>query len=290
MRMTATDRSKGAMGSGGERGDGPADTLRGFLKRGEAFIEEILGENEALRLRNLQLESRLQDAMTPVPAKAAAVELRSLFAQLHREHEELRKRLDEVAEETEQYKARYQQIEEENDRLVNLFVSAHQLHSSLDLAEVVQIIVEILLNFIGASRFALLVWDAPTGRYRAIESYGLPVSEVPPLGPEDPVLKECLATRKPVVLDPASPGLDLRHPRVCVPLKLPHEVPAVATLYSYLEQKEGLSEIDRELFALLADHGGVVLESARLAAGSQPVESRFSACLALLKTGDGNHA
>lgn len=288
--MSVQDRSKGSLGSSGERGEGPADTLRGHLKRGEAFIEEILGENEALRLRNLQLESRLQDAMTPVPAKVAAEELRSIFAELQREHEELKRQLDDVAKETEQYKARYQQIEDENDRLVNLFVSAHQLHSSLELHEVVQIIDEILLNFVGASRFALLVWDAPSGRYRPIESYGLPLEEVPALGPEDPVLKECIETRKPVVRDFASEGWDRKQPRVCVPLKLAGEVLAVATVYSYLEQKEALSEIDGELFTLLADHGGVVLESARLAAGSPPVESHFSACQALLKTGDGNDA
>lgn len=288
--MSAQDSTKGPSGLSGERSDGPADTLRGFLKRGEAFIEEILRENESLRLRNLQLESRLQEARSPVPAKVDAEELRAIFAELRREHEELRKRLDEVAGETEKYKTRYQQIEEENDRLVNLFVSAHQLHSTLDLAEVVQIIVEILLNFVGASRFALLVWDEPAGRFRALESYGLPLTQVPELSSGDPALMGCIATRKPVVEERSAPGWDPHRPRVCVPLKLGDEVLAVATVYSYLEQKEGLSEIDRELFALLADHGGVVLESARLAAGSQPVESRFSACQSLLRVEEGNHA
>lgn len=286
--MSPTDRNTG--GPGGALGDGPADAVRGFLKRGEAFIEEILRDNEALRLRVVQLESKLQEAHTPVPAPVVAAELRTIFEQLRREHEELRRRLDAVAEETEQYKNRYQQIEEENDRLVNLFVSAHQLHSSLEFPEVVQIIVEILLNFVGASRFALLVWDAPSGRYRALESYGIPLAEVPELAREDEPAKTCLASRRPFIDEPRESGWDPRRPQVCLPLKLGGDVLGLATVYSYLQQKEGLSEIDGELFGLLSDHGGVVLEAARVATLAPPVESLFVACHRLLHSGDGNHA
>lgn len=281
--------SSGSIGSV-DRGEGPGDTLRGFLKRGEVFIEEILKENEALRLRGVQLESRLHEAATPIPAPVAAEELRSIFEELHREHEQLSRRLDEVALETESYKVRYQQIEEENDRLVNLFVSAHQLHSSLELGEVVQIIVEILLNFVGAGRFALLVKDEPSGVFHAIESYGMPLSEVPELSPDSPVLGTCLREGRAVVAQGPGQGWDRHQPRVCLPLRLGAEVTALAVVYSFLEQKEHLSDIDLELFNLLSDHGGVVLESALLAAAAPPVTSRLAACRSLLASGERNHA
>ncbi len=68
-------------------GDSPGGTLRSYLKRGEAFIDEILRHNESLRLRVVQLESQLFMENTPVPPPAAAHELRVVFQQLHREHD-----------------------------------------------------------------------------------------------------------------------------------------------------------------------------------------------------------
>ncbi len=275
---------------GGDAGEAPGDSLRGFLKRGEAFIEEILHENENLRLRIVQLESQLQEHQSPIPEPVAADELRQIFDQLRREHDELRRRLDEVASETEQYKARYALIEEENDRLVNLFVSAYQLHSTLEFSEVVQVIIEILLNFVGAGRFALLIWDSDAERFRPLQAYGLPVTDVPDYARDAAALGPSVQSGKPH-LEPESPdGWSVERPRVCIPLHLGEEIAGLITIFSYLEQKEALSPIDQELFGLIGDHGGVVLESARLAAVTQPESNRFGSCVRLLNRGEDSDA
>ena len=54
---------------------------------------------------------------------------------------------------------RYHDIERENNNLANLYVASFQLHSTMDLREVTQIILEILLNFVGAKTFAIQLVD-----------------------------------------------------------------------------------------------------------------------------------
>ncbi|MFH2009713.1 MAG: GAF domain-containing protein [bacterium] len=274
--------------SGDKSNGSPGGTLRSYLKRGEAFIDEILRHNESLRLRVLQLESQLFMDNTPVPPPAAVSELRLIFQQLHREHEDLQNRLDEVAYETEQYKERYSQIEDENDRLVNLFVAGHQLYSTLDLASAVQIIMEILLNFIGAGRFCITILDEPSGELHAIESYGVPLDKVPSYSKGQEPLAAAIATGKPVVVEPMPEQWDVNSPLVCIPLRLANEVVGAVMIYSYLEQKREISDIDRELFSLLGDRAGAVLESARLFATSARGPRSFSAYLALM-TSEGGH-
>lgn len=275
-----------------ERGPAePGDVLRGFLRRGEAFIEEILQENESLRLRVVQLESTLHETRSPVPAPAAAEELRTIFEQLRKEHEELHRRLDQVAQETETYKARYQEIEEENDRLVNLFVSSHQIHSTLDLSDAIQIMLEILLNFVGAGRFAILLIDSEAHRLRTLASYGLPEGESPEYALTASAMEACLTSRKVEVWESDESGSwGLDRPVAAIPLLLGREVIGAVAIYSYLEQKESLSPIDQEIFSLLSEQGGVVLESARLA-GSVLVEvNRYAACRHLIESREDPNA
>jgi hypothetical protein len=75
---------------------------------------------------------------------------------------------------------------------------------------------------------------------------------------------------------------------VCIPLKLGDEVLGAVTIYSYLEQKRELSPIDLELFTLLGDRGGAVLESARLFASSSK-GPRTVHDYRVLMTSEGGH-
>jgi GAF domain len=274
--------------AGPENNGSPGGVLRSHLKRGEAFIDEILRHNESLRLRVVQLESQLFMDNTPVPPPAAVSELRVVFEQLHKEHDQIQMRLDNVATETEIHKERYAQIEEENDRLVNLFVAGHQLYSTLDLSDAVQIIVEILLNFVGAGRFAILILDEPSGELHAIESYGVELDAVPVVRKEAEPVVTCFSTGKPEVSNEVHEGWDVSRPLVCIPLKLGHEVLGAVTIYSYLEQKRELTPIDLELFTLLGDRGGAVLESARLFSSSDGGPRSVRTYLELMKN-EGGH-
>ena len=47
----------------------------------------------------------------------------------------------------------YVEIEEENNNLANLYVASYQLHSTLDSSEVLKVVLEIVINLIGAEIF-----------------------------------------------------------------------------------------------------------------------------------------
>jgi hypothetical protein len=266
--------------------DPPGESLRRHLKRGEEFIEKILNDNERLRLRIVQLENRMEQELTPVPPPLVAAELRALFQSLFQEHADLHHRLEEIAAETSEYKARYREIEEENDRLVNLFVATHQLHSGMDLPGAVQIIVEILLNFVGAGRFALLVLDEPSQTLHALEAYGLPRASVPPRPLADPALAEIAAACRPAVASLADGAWSVDRPRVLIPLRRPDGIFGMVAIYSFLTQKEEISAVDRELFALIGDHAGTVLEAAWLLAASSRIPRTAAALLALMPSSE----
>jgi hypothetical protein len=265
------------------RGEAPGDSLRSYLKRGEEFIDLLLHENERLRVRVLQLETKLQEHEAHVPAPMVATELRAIFEKLNQEHEQLRRKLDAIAQETEQYKERYHEIEEENDRLVNLFVATHQLHSTVDFPGVVQIIVEILLNFVGAGRFAIFALDTERDELEPIEAYGVPLAQVPVLSLHDPAIEACLGASTPLVNPVPQEPWDVSRPVVWIPLKVPETYFGIVAIYSYLTQKDEVSLIDRELFTLLGEHAGTVLETARILATKTQQPRSADALRALLK-------
>ena len=75
-----------------------------------------------------------------------------------------------MEDENRQFAERYLEIEEENNNLANLYVASYQLHSTLDLDEVLKIILEIVINLIGAEVFAVYMLDR---RGRTLERRGV---------------------------------------------------------------------------------------------------------------------
>ena len=99
-------------------------------------------------------------------------------------------------------------------------------------------------------------------------------------------LKYC----RPTVADEEVNGdWSLQMPRACIPMRLGEKVMGVVVIYSYLEQKPEISPIDRELFNLLADHAGSVLEAARLfAAKTGDAPRTIGAYQTLLNAGESH--
>ena len=83
-------------------------------------------------------------------------ELVERIQSLEEEKQDVLERLRAVEEENRQFAERYLEVEEENNNLANLYVSSFQLHSTLDLAEVLKIMVEIVINLVGAECSARL--------------------------------------------------------------------------------------------------------------------------------------
>ncbi len=150
-----------------------------FFKRGAEFTEELMRENEKLRFRVVQLEEERRalasSAHTPhdKPGAGALRELVARIEQLEVEREGLMSRFAGVERLNRDIYDRYHDIERENNNLANLYVASFQLHSTMELRELTQIILEILLNFVGAKTFAIQLVDDEHRKLRTLAAEGV---------------------------------------------------------------------------------------------------------------------
>jgi hypothetical protein len=123
------------------------DFLQVFRK-GEEFTQELLRENEKLRYRLAQHEEGSKFSGREEDFKMHSMEERLKF--LEDENKNLLDRYRQVEEENKDFASRYIEVEAENNNLANLYVASYQLHSTLDFNESLKIILEIVMNLIGA--------------------------------------------------------------------------------------------------------------------------------------------
>jgi hypothetical protein len=252
-----------------DRSDELLAARREFLqifKRGAEFTEELLKENERLRFRVAELELR-----APKETRGDAELARELMDKVQRlesERQELVRRFQEVEAENKDFASRYVEIENENNNLLNIYVASYQLHSTLDFQEVLQIIVEIVLNFVGAEKFCIGLVDEKTLEFRPLVAEGVPRDDFTTLSTSTGVVGKVISSGEPHFVgevEPAMPDkLDLASPKVCIPLKIKERVLGVILIYGFLEQKKRLAHVDYELFTLLAGHAATAIFSAKL--------------------------
>ena len=72
-------------------------------------------------------------------------------------------------------------------------------------------------------------------------------------------------------------------PIVCIPLKIKEHVIGVISIYKLLTQKSGFSNVDYELFNLLAGHAATAIFSSRLYTQSERKLTTIQSFLDLLK-------
>ncbi|MEK6409250.1 MAG: GAF domain-containing protein [Acidobacteriota bacterium] len=236
-----------------------SEELVDMLRKGRAFTEELMCENERLRYRVVQLEA---DQMNSSDALMNEVErLRLENGQMAQKLEFLDRRFQQVEAENKDFAQRYVQVEEQNESLANLYVASHRLHSTLDSAEVLECIKEILLNMIGSEDFGLFVVDDETHElvragYEG-DTGGRPDKAQVTLG--EGIEGVVALTGEPYFSEGEGDG-----PRACVPLKIKERVVGLITIYQLLSHKKGLTELDHQLMELLAGHAASALISSRL--------------------------
>ncbi len=255
-------------------GDGTNILARGeeFLsvfKRGADFTRELLAENERLRVQLLSEQSRQESAaQSPEEWGKLRQELLARIDCLERECMTVRERLDQAEAENGQFARRYVEIEEENNALANLYVASYQLHSTLDLDEVLKVIVEIVINLVGAEVFAVYLLDEETQALEAVAAEGGEPRSFPAAVLGSGVLGEAVAANRVVCAEEAGPT-DLGRPAVVVPLWVQGRPLGAIALYSLLQQKSGFTPLDHELFNVLGGHAATAIFAARLYSQSE---------------------
>ncbi len=240
-----------------------------IFSRGAEFTKELLVDNERLRAKLVGLEQEQTDASrTPEEWDKYRHELQMRLEDLEEECASVRVRLQQVEEENQQFAARYLEIEEENNNLANLYVASYQLHSTLDLDEVLKIIVEIVINLVGAEIFAVYLLDGNSGQLDVAVSEGAGASEFPSCSQPGSLIAKALDRGEPLCGDPTQPS-NMREPIVCIPLIVQNRPIGLIGIFELLQQKDGFSALDHELFSVMGGHASTALFAARLYSQSE---------------------
>ena len=252
----------------GKRGD----EVLALFARGAEFTRELLQENERLRKELLDTRREQMDAARdPEDWNRLRLELINRIAGLEQEYASVRERLAQVEEENSHFAERYIEIEEENNSLANLYVASYQLHSTLDLDEVLKVLIEIAINLIGAESFAFYLLDEEAGEL------GLVASEAPtsslaeriPVGPNGGgLIGEALRREEPIFTEGGQDAQSLE-PLACIPLCVQGNPVGIVAIFRLFEQKESFSDLDRELFSLLGGHAATAIFASQLYAQSE---------------------
>ncbi len=268
------DRSKGF-----RRGE----EFLSMFSRGLEFTKELVQENEKLRKKILFLEQQQNTAAhDPKDWDGLRAELLARIESLENEKRGALERLHEVEEENRHFADRYLEVEEENNNLANLYVASFQLHSTLRMNEVVSIILEIVINLIGAEIFAIYAVDENSGAIAPIASEGFEVKRFPSARLGSGLIGEAVASGQLYTAEAGSTHDDMT-PIVCIPLRVQEQPVGAIVIHRLLAQKDGFTALDHELFTLLAGHAATALFSARLYSQSERKLNTIQGFLELLK-------
>lgn len=241
-----------------------ADEVLSLFRRGAEFTRELLQQNQSLRERLVQLESRQEDAAqdTGEWGKLRS-ELLEKIQGLECERQDVLERVGALEDENRQFAARYLEIEEENNALANLYVASYQLHSTLELTEVLKIVIEIVINLIGAEVFAVYVLDEKSNRLEPVASEGAELSAIPHETLGSGVVGDSVANGE-TSCQELDGAVDWTRPLVSIPLRVDDRAIGAIAIFKLLAQKDEFTPLDHELFTLLAGHAATAIFAAQL--------------------------
>jgi transcriptional regulator with GAF, ATPase, and Fis domain len=254
------------------------------FKKGEEFTQELLKENEKLRYRLAQLEEATKFSDREGSHKIHSLEDRIKF--LEDENQSLIERYRQVEEENKDFAHRYVEVEAENNNLANLYVASYQLHSTLDFSESLKIILEIVMNLIGAEEFSIMMLDEKTNELTIVAQEGMGTEARASIKLGEGVIGGASKAGETFCRD-GDPtdlsGVDYLHPLVVIPLKIKDHVIGVIVIYKLLVQKQSFTDVDYELFSMLAGHAATALFSSKLYSQSERKLTTIQSFLDLLK-------
>jgi putative methionine-R-sulfoxide reductase with GAF domain len=165
------------------------------------------------------------------------------------------------------YLERYLSVEEQNANAASLYVAMLRLHASIDHADVLTAIQEIVINLVGSEELVVYEMNSDATALVLSSSHGVDVASLAriPLGAG--VIGECAASGQSYMAKDKSRTAPLEFESsltACVPFLVDGAVTGVLAIFRLLRHKAKLEAIDHELFALLGSHGASALYCASL--------------------------
>ncbi|MCC7070866.1 MAG: GAF domain-containing protein [Deltaproteobacteria bacterium] len=262
--------------------DALVDHLRG-VERLREDIAAVVVESQRMRADNVRLSRALVLAQQ---GKVGGAEGLATLKAAQDKAQTYQQQVKDLLEVQTDLESRLLELEELNSSMMSMYVSSFQLHATLDLAEVLRVIEEILVNFIGARSYALLLQDDDGETFRIAASQGLdgrlPSAGIRPRG----VLAETLGSLTAYVHTSsrsAREGI-----LAAVPLAMGKTCVGAILVYSLLSQKERFLRNDVELFSLLGGHAASAVVSAKLYMKAVRKVKTLQAMLSLLEETGGD--
>jgi hypothetical protein len=262
------------------------EAVLAIFKRGADFTKQLIDDNARLRKQLGSLDTRQREAAKdPTDWADLRQELLARIDVLEDENEAILAQLLSVENENQQFAERYLEIEEENNNLANLYVASYQLHSTLDPNEVMKVILEIVINLIGAELFCVYVCQDTGDTLEPVAAEGGDVSDFPLVALGHGPVGESVESGDVMSTGPAEHGgAGLGQPIVCIPLRVEDKPIGAIVIHRLLSQKDGFSALDHELFSLLAGHAATAIFASRLYAQSERKLSTIQGFIDLLTT------
>ena len=253
-----------------------------IFRKGEEFTQEVLAENEKLRFKLVRLEEENKRASGVDPARVRTLE--EQVTSLVEENRRLMERYREVELENKSFAEKYLEVEQENNNLANLYVASYQLHSTLDFSEALKTVLEIIMNLVGAEKFAIMLLDEKTMELSAVATEGVALDDMPSIATGEGIIGRVAAEGESYYgAETTGEKLELLLPMVCIPLKIKEHVIGVIVIYKLLVQKKEFTEVDYELFSMLAGHAATAIFSSRLYSQSERKLVTIQSFLDLIK-------
>lgn len=232
------------------------DKIGEMFDEGKQFTEEVLKENERLRLvvqnQKREIKELSQGPNIELKELRARIEILEEDNRLLREDSlEVRRQFDEVDQNNEEYRERYKYIEQQNSSLLNLYVAEQRLHEKLEFTEVIQAIKELVVSLIGSDSFEICLYDENAKKLLVLATEGSSAglgSVVPLVDPMRHVLHTG-TVYIPYITDRKKYNPPLL---ACIPLKLEEVTRGMLIIRSLLYQKEWFDGSEQELFDLLS--------------------------------------
>lgn len=219
-------------------------------------------------------------------------ELGKRLKTLEREHALLRqaqddalRRIGELEQENHDFANQLVHVEEVNNNLTNLYIASSRLHSTLDREETLEIIKEVVINFVGAEKFAVLLFDQKRNLLSFETGEGFGDDETFPEIPlGEGILGEAVASAENYVHESlVGDGSDDVHtPIVAIPLIIHGRMIGALAIYRLFIQKEQLESIDYQLFSMLGEHAASALFSSTLYGRSERKRQTYQGVVDLL--------
>ncbi len=193
-------------------------------------------------------------------------------ARLRHEQEDSQRRIGELEQENLDFANQLVQVEEVNNNLTNLYIASSRLHSTLDRIETLEIIKEVVINFVGAEKFAIFLLDSQQQSLVFETGEGFEDNEVfPEIALGEGVLGETAAKEEnyfyPGSISDGSD--DVLSPIIAIPLLIQGKLIGLLAIYRLFIQKEQLESIDYQLFSMLGEHAATALFSSTLYSHSE---------------------